>query len=81
MKDELPRLKRFVAEQFYREPEREIADEEPLVSSGVVDSFGLVDLALFAEREFGAAIAASDLGRGRADTARDIAALIAARRR
>ena len=81
MSSELARLKGFVAESFYREPGRAIGDDEPLVSSGVIDSFGLVDLSLFAEREFGARLEASELGRGRADTPREIAALIAARRR
>ena len=77
----LSRLKAFVAETYYREPGRAIADSEPLISSGVIDSFGLVDLALFVEEQFGATIEASDLGAGRADTAREIADLVASRRR
>ncbi len=76
----LPRLKAFVAATYFRDPAREIADSEPLVSSGIIDSFGLVDLSLFVEETFGAKIEASDLGAGRADTAREIADLVAARR-
>jgi len=81
MSDPLARLKAFVAETYFRDASRAIGDDEPLVSSGIVDSFGLVDLSLFAENEFGARIDASDLGAGRADTIREIRDLIASRAR
>ena len=72
MVEPLERLKAFIAETYFRDASRPIGDDEPLVSSGVIDSFGLVDLSLFAENEFGARIDASDLGAGRADTVRQI---------
>ncbi len=75
----LMQVKRFVAESFYRDASREVGDDEALISSGVIDSFGLVDLSLFAENEFGVRLDASDLGAGRADTPRQIAALIESR--
>ncbi len=75
----LAKLKAFIAETYYRDPAREIADEDPLISSGVIDSFGLVDLALFAENEFRVRLEASDLGAGRADTVRQIHDLILSR--
>ena len=81
MADTLSRLKAFVAATYFRDASRPIGDDEPLVSAGVIDSFGLVDLSLFAENELGARIDASDLGAGRADTARQIADLIDARSR
>ncbi len=81
MAEPLSRLKSFIAETYFRDASREIGDDEPLVSSGVVDSFGLVDLSLFAENEFGARIDASDLGAGRADTVRQIRDLIVSRTR
>jgi acyl carrier protein len=81
MAETLPRLKAFIAQTYFRDPSRQIGDDEPLVSSGVIDSFGLVDLSLFAENEFGARIDASDLGAGRADTARQIRDLIDSRAR
>lgn len=74
------RLKVFVAERYFGDPSRAVSDSEPLISSGVIDSFGIVDLSLFVEEAFGARIDASDLGRGRADTAAEIVALIESRR-
>jgi acyl carrier protein len=76
----LARISAFVAETFYREPGRSIPPGEPLVSSGLIDSFGLVDLSLFLEREFGARVDASELGSGRADTLAEIADLVARHR-
>jgi len=79
MDETLRKLKAFIAETFYRDASREIRDDQALVSSGVIDSFGLVDLSLFAENEFGSRIEASDLGSGRADTARQIHDLLVSR--
>jgi acyl carrier protein len=81
MEDVLPQLKAFIAATYFRNPSREIGGDEPLVSSGIIDSFGLVDLSLFVEDRFGVRINASDVGRGRADSAIEIAALIEGRRR
>ena len=77
--DVLDALRDFVNRTWGRSLRRTISPSEPLVSSGIIDSFGLVDLSLFAEREFGARIDAADLGAGRADTAEEIARLIASR--
>ena len=75
----LDALADFVDRSWGRALRRPISHSEPLVSSGIIDSFGLVDLSLFAEERFGARIDASDLGAGRADTAEEIARLIAER--
>lgn len=79
--DVLPTLRQFLDENWGRALRRALSPTEPLVSSGIIDSFGLVDLSLFVEDRFGVRIDASDVGRGRADTAAEIAELIAARRR
>ena len=76
----LRRLKAFIAATYYRQPGREIGDEEPMISSGLIDSFGLVDLSLFAESEFDVRLDAAELGAGRADTVREIASLIGSKR-
>lgn len=75
----LPPLLAFLDRTWGRGLRRPISADEPLVSSGIVDSFGLVDLSLFVEEHFGVRIDASDLGAGRADTAAQIARLVAAR--
>ena len=75
----LDALAEFVERTWGAALRRPISRSEPLVSSGIIDSFGLVDLSLFADERFGARIDASDLGAGRADTAEEIARLIAER--
>ena len=75
----LDALAEFVERTWGPALRRPISRSEPLVSSGIIDSFGLVDLSLFADERFGARIDASDLGAGRADTAEEIARLIADR--
>ena len=77
----LEALRDFVDRTWGRSLRRPISPSEPLVSSGIIDSFGLVDLSLFADERFGVRIDASDLGAGRADTAEEIARLIASRAR
>ena len=81
MEEVLPRLKSFVALTYFRDPSRAIGDDEPLVTTGIIDSFGLVDLSLFLEDAFGVRVDASDLGAGRADTAVQIASLVISRLR
>ena len=77
--DPLPALREFLDRTYGRAVGRALAPDEPLVSSGIIDSFGLVDLSLFADERFSARIDASDLGSGRSDTAEEIAKLIASR--
>ncbi|HWC65720.1 MAG TPA: phosphopantetheine-binding protein [Thermoanaerobaculia bacterium] len=77
----LPALREFLDRNWGSALRRALSADEPLVTSGIVDSFGLVDLSLFVEERFGVRIDASDVGRGRADTAAEIAALIDTRRR
>jgi len=79
--DVLSELREFLDQTWGRVLRRPLSPTEPLVSSGIIDSFGLVDLSLFVEDRFGVRIDASDVGRGRADSAVQIAALIEGRRR
>ena len=46
----------FIASEILKEPDRAIDPGEPLISSGLIDSFSLVDLALFIEDTFGVRI-------------------------
>lgn len=72
-------LRAFVVQRYLPKRQRAVADDEPLISSGIVDSMGLVDLTTFIEEEFGAFLRPDEFGKGRADTLRQILALIAAR--
>jgi len=77
--DPLPALRAFLDRTYGRAAGRALAPDEPLVSSGIIDSFGLVDLSLFVDERFGVRIDASDLGFRRSDSAEEIAKLIASR--
>lgn len=54
-------LGRYIAAEILKDPKRQLAVDEPLISSGLVDSFSLVDLALFVEKEFGVRIHDTEL--------------------
>ena len=81
MTDEtLPNLERFIATQILKQPNRTIAAEEALISSGLIDSFSLMDLALYVEDTFGVRIEDTELNADTFDTLSQLSALIEARR-
>ena len=53
--------------------------DQPLISSGIIDSVGTMKLVLFLEKSFEIDIEAEDITAGRLDTLRSIAALVAER--
>jgi acyl carrier protein len=69
-------LSQYIAATILRQPKRVIAPDEPLISSGLIDSFHLVDLSLFVEETFGARIDDSELNKDTFDTLSQLAALI-----
>ncbi len=80
MADEIiTKLAGFIAKDILKEPGRVIAPDEKLISSGLVGSFCLVDLALFVEDNFGARIADTELNAATFDTLTQLAALIRSR--
>ena len=52
----IPQLSKFIASNILKQPNREIKPDEKLISSGLIDSFSLMDLALFVEDTFGVRI-------------------------
>ncbi len=54
-------IEKYIATQILKQPHRKIAAEEPLISSGLIDSFSLMDLALFVEDTFGVRIEDTEL--------------------
>ena len=70
----------YLASQILKQPNRTIAADEPLISSGLIDSFSLVDLALFVEDTFGVRIADSELNANTFDSIEQLANLIASRK-
>ena len=49
-------LAAYITAQILKQPNREIKPDEPLISSGLIDSFSLMDLALYVEDTFGVRI-------------------------
>jgi acyl carrier protein len=72
-------LAKHIAEKILKQPGRAIGPDEPIISSGLIDSFSLVDLALFVEDTFGARIEDSELNASTFDTLAQLAALIESR--
>ena len=80
MADEIiTKLAEFIARDILKEPGRAIAPEEALISSGLVGSFCLVDLALFVEDTFGVRIADTELNAATFDSLAQLEALIRSR--
>jgi acyl carrier protein len=54
-------ISEFIAREVLKDPGRVIDGDEALISSGLIDSFNLVDLALFIEETFGVRIDDAEL--------------------
>jgi len=76
----LSSVEKFIATQILKQPDRRIAPEEPLLSSGLIDSFSLMDLALFVEDTFNVRIEDTELNADTFDNLTQLAALIQSRR-
>jgi acyl carrier protein len=66
----------FITTEILKDPSRQIGEDQPLISSGLIDSFGLVDLALFVEESFGVRIEDVELTSSVFDTTAELAQLI-----
>jgi acyl carrier protein len=77
MPDDLAaQLGKLIAEKILKQPGRVIQPGEPLISSGLIDSFSLVDLALLVEDSFGVRIEDTELNAETFDTLNQLADLI-----
>jgi acyl carrier protein len=63
-----------------KQPNRAIEPDEALISSGLIDSFSLMDLALFVEDTFGVRIEDTELNAETFDTLDQLASLIESRK-
>ena len=73
------KLSAQIAANILKQPGRVFKPDQPLLSSGLVDSFSLVDLALFVEDTFGVHIDDAELNSDTFDTLEQLAALIESR--
>jgi acyl carrier protein len=79
MSDTIPQLSNFIASKILKQPNRQINPEEKLISSGLIDSFNLMDLALYVEDTFGVRIEDTELNADTFDTLTQLDSLIASR--
>ena len=80
MSDVIAQLSAFIRHNILKQPNRLIGPAEPLISSGVIDSFSLMDLALFVEDTFGVRIEDTELNAETFDDLSELASLIESRK-
>lgn len=73
-------LRDFLTRNILKDPNYALEDDEALISSGLIDSFSLVDVALWVEDNFGVHINDTELTASVFDTVAQLASLIQARR-
>lgn len=81
MSDVIPQLATFLAEKILKQPNRKINAEEALLSSGLIDSFSLMDVALYVEDTFGVRIEDTELNADTFDNLTQLATLIDSRKK
>ena len=69
-------LSKKIATDILKQPNRTIQADEAIISSGLIDSFSLVDLSLLIEDEFGVTIDDTELNADSFDNLEQLAALI-----
>lgn len=80
MKEEiLQKIGAYIASSVLKQPNRVIMPEQVLISSGMVDSFSLVDLALYIEDTFNVHLDDSELNKETFDTLGQLAELVEGR--
>jgi len=73
-------LTHYIAGEILKDSTRVVMNDEPLISSGLIDSFSLVDLALYVEDTFGVRIEDTELTSVVFDTVEQLVELISRRR-
>ncbi len=73
-------IAKFIAEKILKQPNKVISADESLISSGLIDSFSLMDLALFIEDTFNVRVEDTELNAETFDNLNQLAALISSRK-
>ncbi|MFN2113879.1 MAG: acyl carrier protein [Anaerolineales bacterium] len=73
-------LAAFIAEEILNQPDRKLNPDDKLISSGLIDSLSLVDIALYVEEEFQVIIDDTELNSDTFDTLAELVDLIQTRR-
>lgn len=70
------KLRRFVMSYLIRNPNYDLGESEALITGGLIDSFGLAEIALFVEREFGVHIPSEELTSEKMNTLEQMVAYV-----
>lgn len=76
-----PMLSEYIRTQVLKRPKYNLGNDDALISSGLVDSFHLVDLALYVEEKFGVRIEDTELNSNTFDSIAQLSALIRQRQK
>jgi acyl carrier protein len=79
MEEMISKLAANIAAEILKQPKRVIRPDEALISSGLIDSFSLIDLSLLVEKNFGVRIEDTELNAETFDSLQQLAALIQSR--
>lgn len=71
------KLRTFICTELLNNPDYPLKDDEPIITSGLMDSFSLAQIGVFAEIEFNIYIPDTDLTVDAMDTLDQIAGRIA----
>ena len=74
-------LSEYITKDILKHSKRPLTPDAKLISSGLIDSFSLVDLGMFVEDRFGVKIDDTELNAQTFDTLNDLAALIESRQK
>ncbi len=72
-------LSNYIATQILKQPKRVLQPDEPLLTNGLIDSFSLVDLSLFIEKQFNVFIDNTELNPQTFDTLAQLTQLVRSR--
>jgi acyl carrier protein len=70
------KLRTYITEEIIGDPNYDLSDDEELLSSGLVDSFSLVDMAMWIEDEFDITIDNSELNQENFNTLDELVAYL-----
>ena len=79
MDDIQAKLSTFITREILKQPKRTLTLDEALLSSGLIDSFSLMDLSIFIENTFGVRIDETELNPDVFDTLSQLSSLIKSR--
>jgi acyl carrier protein len=80
MSETITKLSEFISGTILKQPNRAVDPSEALISSGLIDSFSLMDVALYVEDTFGVRIEDTELNANTFDNLTQLASLIESRK-